>query len=158
MWTGGVRVIVPNGNGEILMVKQHHESRDLWMLPGGGVEEGESTLEAAKREVLEETGIEIEIERLVWFMEEAEERGQRFVNFFLAEKTEGIPVLGMDPEFDENNQILRDVKFVKIEDVKNLDNLYPKFLKQDLEAIIIENKIGNLKFNPYKKREKHENT
>ena len=31
MWVGGVRVIIPNEEGKILMVRQHHEGRDLWI-------------------------------------------------------------------------------------------------------------------------------
>ena len=31
------------------MVRQHHEDRDLWMVPGGGIEEGENSIEAAVR-------------------------------------------------------------------------------------------------------------
>lgn len=48
---GGVIVGV---DGRIVVVKQHSNS---WSLPKGGVEEGESTLEAARREIFEETGI-----------------------------------------------------------------------------------------------------
>jgi len=32
---------------------------DLWVIPGGGIDEGESKEEAAKREILEEVGIDI---------------------------------------------------------------------------------------------------
>ena len=49
MWIGGVRVIVMDDKNRMLMVCQHHEDRDIWMVPGGGIEEGESSLEAAVR-------------------------------------------------------------------------------------------------------------
>ena len=100
MWIGGVRVIVLDDENRMLMVCQHHEDRDIWMVPGGGIEEGESSLEAAVREVEEETGLDIEVQKLLWHVEEVSERGQRFVNFFLGEMTGGTLELGEDPEFD----------------------------------------------------------
>ena len=70
MWIGGVRVIVLDDENRMLMVCQHHEDRDIWMVPGGGIEEGESSLEAAVREVEEETGLDIEVQKLLWHVEE----------------------------------------------------------------------------------------
>ena len=52
----GVAVAVLNEKGEILLQKR---MGGLWGVPGGFVELGESTEEAGRREVLEETGIEI---------------------------------------------------------------------------------------------------
>lgn len=78
----------------MLLVKQHHEGRDIWMVPGGMIEEGEGAMEAAAREVMEETGLVVEIGRLVWHVEEVSERGQRFVQFFLAKVTGGSLHLG----------------------------------------------------------------
>lgn len=150
MWTGGVRVIVPNHKGEVLMVKQRHEQRELWVLPGGGVEENETTLEAAKREVFEETGIKTEVKRLVWYREEVGERGQRFVNFFLTHPVNEEPILGTDPEFDEKNQILRDVRFVKVSEINKLQNIYPDFLKNELPEIFKKDETSN----PYKEKVK----
>ena len=63
MWIGGVRVIVMDDKNRMLMVCQHHEDRDIWMVPGGGIEEGESSLEAAVRDVDEETGLDVKIEK-----------------------------------------------------------------------------------------------
>lgn len=42
-------------DGRIVIVRQHHNT---WSLPKGGVEEGETLTEAARREIMEETGIE----------------------------------------------------------------------------------------------------
>ena len=58
MWTGGVRVIILDDENRMLMVKQHHEDHDIWMVPGGGIEAGENAAEAAVREVKEETGLD----------------------------------------------------------------------------------------------------
>ncbi|MGI6747332.1 MAG: NUDIX hydrolase [Thermoanaerobacteraceae bacterium] len=133
MWTGGVRVIVPDEEGNILMVKQMHEGNDIWMVPGGGIEDGENSAEAAIREVFEETGLEIRIIRLLWHVEEVSEtRGQRFVNFFLGERTGGKLRLGTDPEFDSSNQVLREVKFLSKKEILNLERVYPEYLKTEL--------------------------
>ena len=47
--------VVLNSKGEILVVNQNHNS---WSLPKGHVDTGEDALEAAKREIYEESGIE----------------------------------------------------------------------------------------------------
>ncbi len=49
--------------GHILL--GHRRDIDWWNLPGGGMEAGETVDEAVCREVREETGLEIEVERLV---------------------------------------------------------------------------------------------
>lgn len=133
MWTGGVRVIIPDDEGRILMIKQVHEGNNIWMVPGGGIEAGENAKEAAVREVLEETGLEIQIKKLIWHVEEvSESRGQRFVNFFLASIIGGELRLGTDPEFDDNNQVLREVKFLNKSEIQNLERVYPEYLKTEL--------------------------
>ena len=65
MWVGGVRVILTNEKNDILMVRQHHEDRDIWMVPGGAIEDGENSVEAAVREAKEETGLDVKITGLL---------------------------------------------------------------------------------------------
>jgi 8-oxo-dGTP diphosphatase len=49
--------------GKVLLA--HRRDIDWWNLPGGGMEPGETVDEALVREVFEETGLEVKIERLV---------------------------------------------------------------------------------------------
>ncbi|MGY3717828.1 NUDIX hydrolase [Sutcliffiella cohnii] len=52
----GVAVAAINEKGQLLLQKR---SDGMWGVPGGFMELGESTEEAGRREVLEETGIEV---------------------------------------------------------------------------------------------------
>jgi ADP-ribose pyrophosphatase YjhB (NUDIX family) len=58
-----VSAIVTNGDGRILL--QRRSDNGLWGLPGGSVEIGESVSTAIVREVQEETGLTVGVERLV---------------------------------------------------------------------------------------------
>lgn len=58
--------VVRDGEGRLLLVRRAHEpSLGLWSIPGGRVEEGETPREAARREVREETGLDVEVGELV---------------------------------------------------------------------------------------------
>ena len=58
---GATAVIVQDN--KVLLVKR--EDFEVWALPGGGVDEGESLAETAVREAYEETGLEVEITHLI---------------------------------------------------------------------------------------------
>ena len=54
-----VNVAVTNAAGELLLIRR--SDNENWALPGGGIELGESLIDAAVRETREESGIECEI-------------------------------------------------------------------------------------------------
>ena len=53
--TLGVRLLVEDAAGKMLLVRHTYVAG--WYFPGGGVERGESQQQAARKELLEETGI-----------------------------------------------------------------------------------------------------
>lgn len=59
----GAAAIIKDGDGRILL--QQRSDNGLWGLPGGSVEIGESVRDAILREVREETGLTVEVVRLV---------------------------------------------------------------------------------------------
>ncbi len=58
-----VSAVVADPGGRLLL--QRRTDNQLWSVPGGAVELGESVLDALRREVLEETGLEVEVDRLI---------------------------------------------------------------------------------------------
>ncbi len=62
--TLGVRAVVENAEGRVFMVR--HTYIDGWFLPGGGVEHGEPATEALRRELIEEGGIDLKAEPVVF--------------------------------------------------------------------------------------------
>jgi 8-oxo-dGTP pyrophosphatase MutT (NUDIX family) len=63
MATEGSSAVVLNEDHEILLVLR--QDTRIWALPGGGRETGETCEQTAVREVREETGYDVKLERLV---------------------------------------------------------------------------------------------
>lgn len=63
-----VGALVTNRRGDLLMVKAYRYATQSvgWEIPAGGIEESESALKAAQREVLEESGYSTQRPRLVY--------------------------------------------------------------------------------------------
>ncbi|MBH5316557.1 NUDIX domain-containing protein [Paenibacillus sp. GSMTC-2017] len=78
------------------------KSETIWTFPGGRIEEDETALDCAVREVFEETGLIISITKKVCKMFSERINGKYFC--FLAEIVSGNAQLGSDPELSQNNQ------------------------------------------------------
>lgn len=58
----GTHTIVYQESGELLLV--YHEGVDMWVIPGGELESGETLVEGAQRELAEEAGVEADYDGL----------------------------------------------------------------------------------------------
>jgi nucleoside triphosphatase len=61
-----VRAVILNTRGDVLLMRSH-KWRGLWVIPGGHIELGERVEDALRREVREETGLEVhDLHFLLW--------------------------------------------------------------------------------------------
>lgn len=72
-------------DGKVLLVKRGVEpSRGLWAIPGGTLKLGETMQECAAREILEETGVTIDVGECVYVFDFIERDDQGKIKFHFA--------------------------------------------------------------------------
>jgi len=72
----GTCVVIFDDAGRVLL--EHRADCEWWGLPGGALDAGETLTQGAAREVLEETGLSIEIERLLGVFSDPKRRTVRY--------------------------------------------------------------------------------
>lgn len=120
------RVVIFNPESEKLILVRNKGAK-FWYAPGGGWEfSEENILEAAKREVKEEVGIDVEIGRLLYTQEfqESEDR-KYFETFWLAEYTGKIDPEHIDLDPEGMVEEVREFSKEELEDLK----VFPDRLK-----------------------------
>jgi len=95
---GGV-VLDPAGR-LLLVLRGQEPARGTWSVPGGRVEPGETDAEATAREVLEETGVRVEVGELVGTVEREAPDGSTYVinDYACRPLSSGPPVGGDDAD------------------------------------------------------------
>ncbi len=127
-----------NKNGEVLLQKRADCNK--WGFPGGAIELGETPEMAAKREVKEETGLDIEVQKLIGIYTDSDvvyPNGDKAHSIcicyemkiiggeLVCDKDETLELkffsLNDMPELfcKQHEELLRDVKRVRISDVKS---------------------------------------
>lgn len=87
------RAIIFNDAGQLLMIERYKDGEHYFALPGGHVDPGETPAEAVIREVLEETGMMVTVEMLLYTSVDAFQNDQ---SLFLCNYLGGEPVLQAD--------------------------------------------------------------
>ena len=101
----GVGAVVLNAAGDVLLAKRAHEPlKGEWSLPGGGVELGEPLEDAVAREVLEETGIVVQVGPVIEVLDRIERSADGRVEYhfviidYLCRATGGLLASGSDAD------------------------------------------------------------
>jgi ADP-ribose pyrophosphatase YjhB (NUDIX family) len=99
--------LVPVGSGLVLVKRNKEPFIGHWCLPGGFIETAEHPEQSAIREVEEETGLKIEIERLLHASAPGKDINV-IVLFYLARAISGVPKLLPGDDADEAQVFKRD--------------------------------------------------
>ncbi len=129
--TRATAVIIKDGN--ILLIKQVKPDREYFVLPGGGVDEGESIEEAVRREVKEELCLDVKKCKLLFLMENLAvppfitvHAGNRDEYYFFIEDYGGVPEIGGPEKEKMTEQNQYHVAWLSTEEFQSLPNIFPR--------------------------------
>jgi 8-oxo-dGTP diphosphatase len=110
-------------DGKLLLIHRLRDGHEYWVFPGGGVEEGEDFDTALKREMLEETGLNlVSYQRL---FDQPENEGIRCI-FYFCELDPGQPRLG-GPELEAHSPTNQfHLEWVILEQVSDFASVFPR--------------------------------
>jgi ADP-ribose pyrophosphatase YjhB (NUDIX family) len=128
-WDVGVTGAVVR-DGKVLFVRRNYEpSKGTWTLPGGFAEHTETLDEAVKRELREETGIEVEVQGMVGVRTRYTEKHGAVLVIFRCELTAGKP--------QADDYEISAAEFFDAKQIRALEPVFP--LSRDIALRVLEN-------------------
>ena len=121
-------------NDALLLVNHRSlTASDFWSPPGGGLNFGESARMGLKRELKEETGLDVDVLDFLFTSEFIHPPLHAIELFFLIKRVAGSLKRGSDPEMAEENQIIQQVAYLTWEAIGKLNprNLHGIFRQVD---------------------------
>lgn len=118
----GIGAVVLDKDNRVLLLNQYRYPIKgfQWNIPGGGVEEGESLEEAVKREVLEESGLRVEIIRSLGRVYPQSSITSQYINLYLCKTSDELQ---LDIERGEDDEWIKDIKFFEMDELLKMIDL-----------------------------------
>jgi len=138
-------------NDKVALIERHRAGLEYYVFPGGGVDEGETTEQAAIREAMEELGVEVAIKQKLMIVNFDKSRQV----YYLAERVAGEFGTGTGEEFtdsdpnDPSEGIYLPV-WMPIDELLRQEKVYPA----DLAKLVFESKTRGFPNEPVVVNEK----
>jgi len=106
------------GDQVVLVRRGQEPSRGLWTFPGGAVELGETIRDAARREALEETGLHVDVGKVVAVVDNVvyDEQNRVQYHYVIIDLMARVVGGSLRPGTD-----VSDARWARLEDVETLD-------------------------------------
>lgn len=122
-------IVFSEDEKSLLLVRHRKGNRQYWIIPGGRLEYGEPFNECAVRELKEETGLDVEVEKIVFLSEAiAPDRSRHIVNIYVKAKVIGGELkLGNEP-------VLAGVDFIPLSELERI-TVFPAITKHIVDGL-----------------------
>ncbi|NND64532.1 MAG: NUDIX hydrolase [Gammaproteobacteria bacterium] len=105
--------LLKRDNAYLLVSEKFSDGTEKWIVPGGGVEFGETLEEAVKREMHEELGVNVRVKQFIGFKEAVfADHGYHTVIFFYQVESDDAP--------EKKEACIIDTSFVSASEAKKL--------------------------------------
>jgi 8-oxo-dGTP pyrophosphatase MutT (NUDIX family) len=122
-------------NNKILLVKHVHPKTGFawWVPPGGGVMGTETIFEAAEREVLEETGTKVKLDKIAYVRQFIyKEQEENNINLYVTSSgAEGIETIQNVKGKGLDEHYIKELKYFSKEELQK-ETVFPEILKGEM--------------------------
>lgn len=100
---------------QVLLVKESLREQSHWNLPGGALEMGETVEAGLCREFREETGLEVQVEELLYVTDRFKGLGHHIVDLcFKVRRVSGVPC---EQPLGDDGEVLSEVRMVAVDEL-----------------------------------------
>jgi len=128
------RVLILNEN-KVLFIHRIKYGKIYYVLPGGRIEDGETSEQAAIREAKEETSLDVEIDSLLWKIREKYKDIDNEGYYYLVKNFKGKVELGGPEKQRQTKENAYLLEWIPIDELNDL-LIFPKGLKERIIEIL----------------------